>query len=703
MATINPFGKEIINLETEFCGRTLKFEINRLAFQSSAVTVTYGDTVVQGVALAANHANPHATYFPLMIDYEEKFYATGKISGSRFIKREGRPSEQAVLTARLIDRPIRPLFPKGYQNEVQALAQVLSVDPELKPDTIAMIAVSTAIMMTGAPFDGPVAGVRVGKVDGKLIAYPDTTQLEDSELDLTVAGTADAIMMVEAGAKEVSESDMVDALQMAHQAIQPAIELQNQLVEKLAVIKQEFEVVEDDAALTAEIEAFLSDKMGDKLRNPQTDLREQAVRELREQTVEHFVEDPEAEDAHERISQVKEIYAHAMKREIRRGILEDGLRPDNRKSDTLRPLSSEVGVLPRTHGSSIFTRGLTQSLNITTLASLSYSQLIDNMESNTTKRFMHHYNFPAWSVGEISRPRSAGRREIGHGALAERALEAVLPSEDDFPYAIRSVSEIMSSAGSTSMAAVCSGTLSLMDAGVPITKPVSGIAMGLMSSDDKKVILSDIMDEEDFAGDMDFKVAGTADGITALQMDIKVKGVSRELLEQALEQAKVARLEILDNMLATLDAPRKELSQYAPRIETISINPEKIGAIIGKGGEMIKKITQETGAEIDIQDDGTILIAAADQSSRDDAIKWIKELTIEPEVGQVYDGTVVAIKDFGVFVEILPGIDGMVHISEMADQRVEHPGDIVKVGDTGPVKVIEVDGNGRIKLSMKQV
>lgn len=704
--TINPYDKEILTIEGEFCGRPISFEVNRLAFQASSVTVRYGDTVIQGIALADNKP-ADMDYFPLMIDYEEKMYASGKISGSRFIKREGRPSEDATLTSRLIDRPIRPLFPKGYRNEVQGLAMVLSMDPELKPDTIAMIAVSAAISLTGAPFEGPIGGVRVGLVDGELVAYPDREQLAKSTLDLTVAGTAEAIMMVEAGAQEIDEDTMVDALELAHKSIQPVIELQKELVQKVGVEKHEYEVIKDDEELTEKIWKFIqAHKLydgGEGLRDPREDKRIVVVRELREAVAEEFAVDTDSDEEGPSQHQVREIYAHLMKREVRRGILEDGLRPDKRKPTDVRTLSSEVGVLPRAHGSSIFTRGLTQAVNITTLAPLSYAQMIDTMEQESEKRFIHHYNFPQWSTGGISRPRSAGRREIGHGALAERALSAVIPDEESFPYMIRTVSEIMSSAGSTSMASVCSGTLSLMDAGVPISAPVSGVAMGLMSDGEgKEIILSDIMDEEDFAGDMDFKVAGTAEGITALQMDIKLKGVSRELLTSALSQAKEARTHILDSMTATLDKPRPELAPHAPRIETLQINPDKIGAVIGKGGEMIKRITEETGAEIDIKDEGLVMIAAADQEARDKAIQWIKDLTAEAEVGKVYEGTVTGIKDFGVFMEFMPGKEGMVHVSEMANERVEHPGDLVKMGDKGPVKVIAVDDTGRVKLSMKQ-
>lgn len=699
--TINPFGKDIIKVSTEFCGRELSIETNRVAFKSNTVWVRYGDNVVAGTGLASDKPRAGADYFPLMIDYEEKMYAAGKISGSRFVKREGRPSEDAILTARLIDRPIRPLFPKGYVNEVQGIATVYSMDPDLKPDAIGMIAVSTALMLTGAPFEGPVGGVRIALVDGELIAYPTKEQMLKSKLDLTVAGTEDAIMMVEAGADEVDEETMVKALQMAHEAIQPVIALQNELVEKMGVVKQEFEVVADDPELKASIQKAIDDKEGPHLRHKDTHTREEAVRELREEVVEQFASEEEEGPS---ASTVKEIFAHLMKHEVRRGVLEDGVRPDERGPEDIRQISSEVGMLPRAHGSSIFTRGLTQAVNVVTLASASFGQVIDTMERDEEKHFIHHYNFPGYSVGEIKRLMGAGRREIGHGALAERALAPVIPSQEDFPYTIRTVSELQSAAGSTSMASVCSGCLALMDAGVPITKPVSGIAMGLMSDDEtgKKVILTDIMDQEDFAGDMDFKVAGTADGITALQMDMKVKGLSADTLRAALEQAKVGRAKIMENMMETLSEPRKEMSPYAPRIETVMVDPDKVKIIIGKGGEMINRIIDETGVEIDIKDGGIVMVAAADQKARDAAVQWIKDLTAEPEVGAIYESTVVSVKDFGVFVEFMPGKEGLVHVSEMADERIDHPGDLVKEGDKGPVKLLAIDDQGRYKLSMKE-
>ena len=699
--TINPFGKDIIKVSTEFCGRELSIETNRVAFKSHTVWVRYGDNVVAGTALASDKPRANADYFPLMIDYEEKMYAAGKISGSRFVKREGRPSEDAILISRLIDRPIRPLFPKGFMNEVQGIATVYSMDPDLKPDTIGMIAVSTALMLTGAPFEGPVGGVRIALVDGELIAYPTKEQLLKSKLDLTVAGTEDAIMMVEAGADEVDEETMVKALQLAHESIQPVIALQNELAEKMGVVRQQFEVAADDPELKSAIQKAINDKEGPHLRHKDTHTREEAVRELREEVVEQFASEEEDGPG---ASTVKEIFAHLMKNEVRSGILEDGVRPDERGPEDIRPLSSEVGMLPRAHGSSIFTRGLTQAVNVVTLASASFAQVIDTMERDEEKHFIHHYNFPGYSVGEIKRLMGAGRREIGHGALAERALAPVIPSQEDFPYTIRTVSELQSAAGSTSMASVCSGCLALMDAGVPITKPVSGIAMGLISDDDtgKKVILTDIMDQEDFAGDMDFKVAGTADGITALQMDMKVKGLSADTLRAALEQAKVGRAKIMESMLETLAEPRKEMSPYAPRIETVKVDPDKVKIIIGKGGEMINRIIDETGVEIDIKDGGIVMVAAADQKARDAAVQWIKDLTAEPEIGAIYESTVVSVKDFGVFVEFMPGKEGLVHVSEMADERIDHPGDLVKEGDKGPVKLLAIDDQGRYKLSMKE-
>jgi len=700
---INPFGKDIVKVETEFCGRTLSLEVNRVGFRTSAsVLVTYGDTVVLGTAMVANKPVEGFDYFPLSIDYEEKMYAAGKISGSRFIKREGRPSEEAILIGRIIDRPIRPLWPKGYRHEVQGVASVLSMDPAFRPDMIGMIAMSTAFMLTGAPFEGPVAGVRVGLKDGKPAAFLPLAEMNDNDLDLVVAGTEEAIMMVEAGANEVSEDQVAEALVWAHEAMQPAIKLQKELIEKVGVTAQEYTLLLPDEDVQTKVNEWVEGKLGENLRAPYPE-RNDLVTTLRNDMHDAFAEQIGKEEYKALHQEYDDAFTSALHKDVRKGILEDGVRPDGRKTTEIRPLSSEVGILPRAHGSSIFTRGMTQGMNIVTLAPLSYAQIVDTMEREGERRYMHHYNAPGYTVGEIKRLGSPGRREIGHGYLAERALTAVLPSEEDFPYAIRSVTEIMSQNGSTSMAATCSSCLALMDAGVPIKAPVSGIAMGLMKDGDTIAILSDIADAEDFAGDMDFKVTGTEKGITALQMDMKVHGLSVDVLKQALLQGKEGRAFILKHMLETLDGPRKELSPYAPRIEKIMINPEKIRDVIGKGGETINKIIAETGAEIDIRDNGLVMVAAPDTKAIEAAIKWIQDLTAEPEVGAIYENCrVVKIMDFGIFVEIMPGHEGLVHVSEMADKRVEHPGDMVKEGDTVTVKLVAVDDRGRLVLSMKQ-
>lgn len=699
--TINPFGKQIIKVETEFCGRTLSLEVNRVGFRTSAsVIVRYGDTVVLGTAMVSPNPITGFDYFPLSIDYEEKFYAAGKISGSRFIKREGRPSDEAILIGRLIDRPIRPLWPKGYRHEVQGVASVLSADPAFRPDMVAMIAMSTAFMLTGAPFEGPVAGVRVGLVDGKPQAFLPLEEMTKNDLDLVVAGTENAIMMVEAGANEVSEEQVADALKWAHEAIQPAIKLQKELIEKVGVEPQQFELSLPEPNIQKEVDEFLAGKMGEKLRAPMPE-RHARMHELRESLLAHFAE--KLGDEWEGLKrEYEDAFASAANKDVRKGIIEDGVRPDGRKFDEIRPLSSEVGILPRAHGSSLFTRGLTQGMNIVTLAPMSYAQLIDTMERNEEKRYMHHYNAPGYTVGEIKRLGSPGRREIGHSALAERALLPVIPDEATFPYTIRSVTEIMSQNGSTSMAATCSSCLALMDAGVPLKAPVSGIAMGLMIQDDQAIILSDIADAEDFAGDMDFKTAGTAKGITALQMDMKVHGLGVDLLYKALIQGKEGRAYILEHMLGTIAEPKAELSPYAPRVESIQINPDKIREVIGKGGETIQKITAETGAEIDIKDDGTVMIASPDGDSIAKAKQWIQDIVEEPEVGKIYfDRPVVSVMDFGAFVNILPGKDGLVHVSEMKEERVNKPSDVVKEGDRVTVKLVAIDDRGRLQLSMK--
>ncbi|MCA9309043.1 polyribonucleotide nucleotidyltransferase [Candidatus Saccharibacteria bacterium] len=699
---INPFGKDILSVETELCGKPLKFEINRVGFRSSAsVLVSYGDTVVLGTAMVGNKPMSGMDYFPLSIDYEEKFYAAGKISGSRFIKREGRPSDEAILIGRIIDRPIRPLFPKGYRQEVQGIATVLSMDPAFRPDMVAMIAVSTALMLTGAPFDGPVAGLRVARVNNEFKAFASREEIEASDLDLVVAGKEQAITMVEAGADEVSEEVIGDALAWAHEAMQPAIALQKELASKVAPEQLEYELVLPNDDIQTEVNAWVEGKLGEALRKDYPE-RNELISVLR-QTFHDELTEKHGDDYAELQGEYDEAFTKALHEDVRKGIVESQVRPDGRTLDEIRPLSSQVGLLPRAHGSSIFTRGVTQAMNIVTLAPLSYAQMVDTMEQNDgERRYMHHYNAPGWTVGEVKRLMGPGRREIGHGYLAERALTAVLPTEEEFPYAIRSVTEIMSQNGSTSMAATCSSCLALMDAGVPLKRPVSGIAMGLMMDGDTPYVLSDIADAEDFAGDMDFKVTGTENGVTALQMDMKVHGLPVEVLREALEKGKVGRAAILKHMIEVLDAPREAMSPYAPRIEKIVINPEKIGAIIGKGGETINKITSETGAEIDIKDDGLVTVASADGESIEKAMAWIKGLVEEPEVGKIYDGTVVKIMDFGAFVNFMPGIDGMVHISEMADERVEKVTDVVNEGDNVKVKLVAIDDRGRMNLSIKQ-
>ena len=703
MSIINPNGKEITSVSTDFLGRKLTLEINRVGFRTTgSVLVTYGDTVVLG-SVQVGSKPVQMDYFPLSIDYEERFYAAGKISGSRFIKREGRPSDEAVLIGRLIDRPIRPLFPKGYRQEVQVVSTVLSMDPNFRPDMIAMIAASAALSLTGTPFAGPVAGLRVGRVNGEFKAFLSAEERDNSDLDLVVAGIETGVTMVEAGANEVDEQVIVDAIEWAYQAMQPAIELQRQLALRVAPEPQEYTLVLPNEAVQEEVNEWVAGKLGEKIRKDYPE-RNQVVNEMRWEMHAYFREKIGEEEYAVLNDEYDEAFTSAIHKDVRRGIVEDGFRPDGRRLEDIRVLSSEVGILPRTHGSSLFTRGVTQGMNIVTLAPLSYSQIVDTMEvTDGERRYMHHYNAPGYTVGEVRRMGSPGRREIGHGYLAERALIPVLPSEEDFPYAIRSVTEIMSQNGSTSMAATCSSCLALMDAGVPIKRPVSGIAMGLMMDGDTPYILHDIADAEDFAGDMDFKVTGTEKGITALQMDMKLQGLPVSVLEKAIKQSKKGRMHILAHMNSVIAGSRKSLSPYAPRIEKIKINPEKIGAVIGKGGEMINKITSETGAEIDIKDDGLITVASPDGESIEKAINWIKSLTEEPEVGRIYEGTVVSIKDFGAFVNILPGVDGMVHISQLADKRVEKVTDILKEGQVIQVKLIGIDERGRMSLSVKDV
>ena len=720
MEIINPSGKKTMRVETEWLGRTLTLEVNRVGFRTtSSVLVTYGDTVVLGSVVVGTKPVVQ-DFFPLSIDYEEKFYAAGKISGSKFIKREGKPADEAVLVGRLIDRPIRPLFPKGYRQEVQVVCTVLSMDPAFRPDCVAMIAASSALMNAGVPFDGPIAGIRIGQIDGVFKGFLNAEEREVSPLDLVVACKEGKVMMVEAGAKEVPEATIIDAMRWAVENVQPVLDLQKELAEKVGAEAQEYELVLPDEAILDEVRKWSEGKLDGKIRgnvlertkliNNFRDEMNQAMAllhgegETEEEKINFYDENLKGE-----YEQAFELVTHA---EVRRGIIEEGVRPDGRKLNEVRPLSSQVSILPRTHGSSLFTRGLTQAMNIVTLAPLSYSQDVDTMEvTDGKRRYMHHYNAPSYTVGECGRMGSPGRREIGHGYLAERALLPVLPAEEDFPYAIRSVTEIMSQNGSTSMAATCSSCMALMDAGVPLKRPVSGVAMGLMvdvskgqpieaSDIDKAYVLTDLMDAEDFAGDMDFKVTGTTEGITALQMDMKVHGLPVEIMEKALKQSHEGRMFILDHILSVIPEPRAEISKYAPQIEKLMINPDKIGAVIGKGGEMINKITTETGAGVDIDDSGLVTVSGNDPEKIAKAVEWIRGLTEEPEVGKIYDGTVVAIKDFGAFVNILPGIDGMLHISQIAEKRLGSVEEVLHMGDKVRVRLVAIDDKGRLSLSM---
>lgn len=725
MDIINPSGKKTLKVETEFCGRTLGLEVNRVGFRStSSVLVTYGDTVVLGSVVVGNKPIMQ-DFFPLTIEYQEKYYASGKISSSKFIKREGKPSEEAILVARLIDRPIRPLFPKGYRQEIMVVSTVLSMDPNFRPDVIAMIAASSALMLAGVPFDGPIAGLRIGRVNGEYKAFLSPEERAASDLDLVVAGKDSGITMVEAGANEVPEEVIIDGMAWGLEQLQPAIKLQQELREKVGVEDLEYSLMLPSEEVKAQVDAWMIGKLDDKFRISDTVERNQLISDLKYAMHDEFsqklVSDEDAGitdkmneeekmtartkyyDEHFR-DEYGEAFELAVKRDVRKNIVEKGVRPDGRKLDEVRPLSSQVGILPRCHGSSLFTRGVTQALNAVTLAPLSYAQLVDTMETTDgTRRYMHHYNAPGYTVGEVSRMGSPGRREIGHGYLAERALLPVLPSEEEFPYAIRSVTDIMSQNGSTSMAATCSSCLALMDAGVPLKRPVSGVAMGLIMEGDKPYVLTDLMDAEDFAGDMDFKVTGTIKGVTAMQMDMKVHGLPINVLAEAIKKAHAGRMFILEHMLSVIKAPRDHLSPYAPRIEKLMINPDKIGAVIGKGGEMINKITTETGAEINIEENGLVTVAAADGEKIQKALDWIRSLTEEPEVGKIYKGKVVTIKDFGAFVNILPGIDGMLHISQISDKRVEKVTDVLKVGQEVKVRLDAIDEKGRLNLSMRRV
>lgn len=701
MTKVIQTGKDIIRVSTDWLGRELSMEVNRVGFRTtSTVMVRYGDTVVLGMVNSGD-VNPNLDYFPLSIDYEEKFYAAGKISNSRFIKREGKPSDEAVLVGRLIDRPIRPLFPKGYRNECQVVTTVLSMDPAFRPDAVAMLAASAALMISGVPFDGPIAGLRIGLTEsGDFQAFMSREELEQSKLDLFVAGKEGKVMMVEAGANEVSEDTIADAFEWALKQIQPAIDLQHQLVEAVQPEAQEYELVLPDEDIQAKVDEYMSDKLADDLRLPYPQ-RNPLIADIKQEMLDHFAADYNEDEWTEVEHEYLDAFDKALHKNVRSGIINKHIRPDGRGLTEIRPLSSEVHILPRVHGSSLFTRGLTQAMNIVTLAPLSYAQVVDTMEvTDGERRYMHHYNAPGYTVGEIKRLGAPGRREIGHGYLAERALMPMLPSREDFPYAIRSVTEIMSQNGSTSMAATCSSCLALMDAGVPLKRPVSGVAMGLMVDGDNYYVLTDLADQEDFAGDMDFKCTGTTEGITALQMDMKVHGLPVNILRDALKQAKQGRAKILEHMLGILAAPRQELSPYAPRIEKLQISVDKIGTVIGKGGETINKISSETGVEVNIDETGLVTFASNDGESMKKAVDWVRGLVEEPEVGKVYTGTVVGIKDFGAFVNILPGVDGMLHISKIANHRISSVEDVLSMGQQVNVKLTMIDDKGRLALSM---
>ncbi|MCR5700295.1 MAG: polyribonucleotide nucleotidyltransferase [Candidatus Saccharibacteria bacterium] len=707
-------------MSTEWLGRELTLEVNRVGFRStSSVLVTYGDTVVLGSVVVGTKPVVQ-DFFPLSISYEEKFYAAGKISGSRFIKREGKPADEAVLVGRLIDRPIRPLFPKGYRQEIQVVCTVLSMDPNFRPDCVAMIAASSALMNAGVPFDGPIAGIRIGRIGGEFKGFLNAEEREKSPLDLVVACKDGKVMMVEAGANEVPEEMIIEAMHWAVSKVQPVLDLQRDLAKQVNAPEQEYELVLPSEEVIAEVAKWTDGKFGSKVRGNVME-RAQILDEMKYAMHDEFaLSKGEGETDNEKVAwydeNLRDVYDQAFElavfKEVRRGIVEEGVRPDGRKLDEVRPLSSQVSILPRTHGSSLFTRGVTQAMNIVTLAPLSYSQDVDTMEiTDGKRRYMHHYNAPPYTVGEPGRMGSPGRREIGHGYLAERALIPVLPSEEDFPYAIRSVTEIMSQNGSTSMAATCSSCMALLDAGVPLKRPVSGVAMGLMvdvpkgveiteKDIDKAYVLTDLMDAEDFAGDMDFKVTGTDQGITALQMDMKVHGLPVEIMEKALKQSHDGRMFILDHIKEVISEPG-QISEYAPRIEKLMINPDKIGAVIGKGGETINKITSETGAGVDIEDSGLVTISGTNPESIQKALDWVRSLTEEPEVGKIYTGKVAAIKDFGAFVTILPGIDGMLHISQITDKkRLKTVTEVLSEGDEVKVKLVAIDQRGKLSLSM---
>ncbi|WII39618.1 polyribonucleotide nucleotidyltransferase [Paenibacillus thiaminolyticus] len=685
-------------IEMELGGRPLVLETGRLAKQANgAVKVQYGDTVVLCTVTASKEPKD-LDFFPLTVNYEERLYSVGKIPGG-FIKREGRPSEKAILASRLIDRPIRPLFPEGFRNDIQIVDLVMSVDQDCSPEMAAMIGTSAALSISDVPFNGPIGGVVVGRIDGQFIINPTVEQEEKTDIHVTVAGTKDAIMMVEAEANEVPEEVMLEAIMFGHEEIRKIVDVIERFTELAGTAKMEVKLHAVDTDVNAAVRAFAQERLVEAIRIPEKHARQDAIDAINQEAVEHF--EAQYIESPERMDDVKETLYDIVKEEVRRLITHEKVRPDGRKVDEIRPIECDTSLLPRTHGSGLFTRGQTQALSICTLGALGDVQILDGISLEESKRFMHHYNFPPFSVGEARPLRAPGRREIGHGALGERALSKVIPPESDFPYTIRLVSEVLESNGSTSQASICASTLAMMDAGVPIKAPVAGIAMGLIKDGEHFSILSDIQGMEDHLGDMDFKVAGTAEGVTAIQMDIKIDGIDRSILTQALAQAREGRMFILEKMLQVIDKPRETLSPYAPKILIMQINPDKIRDVIGAGGKVVNKIIDETGVKIDIEQDGRIFIASPNEESNIRARDMIEAIVKEVVVGEVYTGTVKRIEKFGAFVEILPGKEGLVHISQMAVERIAKVEDVASIGDKIEVKVVEIDQQGRINLSRR--
>lgn len=680
----------------DFAGRELSVEIGKIAeLASGSAILQYGETMVMVNTSKSAQPRDGIDFFPLSVDYEEKLYSVGKIPGG-FLKREGKPSEKAILTSRLIDRPIRPLFPKGFRNDVQVVATVLSVDQDCTPDIVAMIGSSIALSISDIPFNGPTGSVSVGLVDGAFVINPTAEQREKSSLHLVVSGTKDAIMMVEAGAEEIPDELMLEAILFAHEEIKKVVEFIETIVAEVGKEKIEVTLFEINADVEKAVREFATDKMKEAVKTVEKLERMEKMDAVKEATFENF------EDIVEEFGQDIEETLHAIiKEQVRKLIVHENVRPDNRKPDEIRPIWCDNGFIPRAHGSGLFTRGQTQVMSIATLGALGDVQILDGLDEEESKRYMHHYNFPAYSVGEARPSRGPGRREIGHGALAERALLPVIPSKEDFPYAIRVVSEVLSSNGSTSQGSVCGSTLSLLDAGVPLKDMVAGIAMGLIKHDDKVAVLSDIQGMEDHLGDMDFKVAGTEHGITAIQMDIKIAGIDEDVLRTALKQAKVGRIHILNEMRKTIAAPKPELSKYAPKIVTMNINPDKIRDVIGPGGKIITKIIDETGVKIDIEQTGEVFISGIDAEMIAKAQELINNIVAEAEVGETYTGKVTRIMNFGAFVEVLPGKEGLLHISHIAHERVNKVEDVLNIGDEVTVKVTEIDEKGRVNLSRK--